>query len=285
MKSTMKLILPTKTQSSVFCALFLLIVSVLSVGSTAQASVRSEAVETVVEVIARSLDDAGKVALRKSLKEASLKYGDDVLKVAERGGLDLVDAASRHGDEVWRLAKLSPKAPKALAARAEEILSLSKRYGDDAVRVEIKAPQCGEILTTTLSKKSMSKVAEKASSQEIKRFTALAVHRSPKEVEGVVKVWSESGSSRFLKYFTPGRIAAGGLASAIMITAWKAPESSLGFADTILKGFFGPAMMVCSWIIVLLVLIFLRRPLIWMLKKAAGVFKGKSCASKKIMNT
>ncbi len=237
------------------------------------ASIRSEAVETTIKAIGHSLPDAGKVALRKSLKEASLKYGDDVFKAAQRGGVDFVEAATRHGDDIWRLAKLSPKAPKALAAHPEELVRLSRKFGDDAVRLEIKAPGCGEILAKKLPKKAMREVAEKAGPSEVKRLAAMAIHGKPSELKATYNIWKSSKSSRFLKVFTPARIAASGLAVALVTATLQAPEATTAVAKELLTGVLGPVMAISSWLLVLGLLILLRTPVFWLIKKLFGPFR------------
>jgi hypothetical protein len=188
-----------------------------------RASLAGKVIESLAKLAGRYGDDAAKLAAREALEKATAKYGDEVIELAERGGFGLAEAGAKYGDDVWRLAKLAPDAPRALAARAETLVPLARRYGDDALRAELKAPGCGEILATTLKPGSMRLVAKKASQQEVKRFAALSKHCSPEEVELAVKAWRKSGP-KVLEILTPKRIAAAGGVAALLYGASKVPE-------------------------------------------------------------
>ena len=109
----------------------------------------ASAVGEIVERLSRQsghfVDDAGRVAAREAMEVAVRKHGAEVVEMAERGGFGLAEAASRHGDEVWKLARLCPEAPAALGARAESIMAITRRWGEKAALVEIKVPGCGEL--------------------------------------------------------------------------------------------------------------------------------------------
>lgn len=236
--------------------------------SPLQGGVAGEIIERLIRIGGHTVDDAGRIAAREALEKGLAKYGDEVVELTERGGFGLAEAAARHGDEVWRLARLSPQAPRALAGRAESLLAVASRWGDDAVRLEVRAPACCEVLASSLSKRSLAKLADKASVPEIQRFAAMAAHGSPRELEAAVTVWNRSGG-RVLQYLTPARIASLGFAGALITAAWGAPEAMIGLTEVALKGFLGPLVTICSWLLVLLVLTYLRTPLLWLVRRCA----------------
>lgn len=232
----------------------------------------SEAVERLVRLDGHVVDDASRVAAREAMERGLAKHGDEVFVLTEQGGFGLAQAAARHGDNVWRLARLSADAPRALAARVDSLLAIGKRWGDDAVKIEIKAPACSEVLAEKLSAEGLRDVAARASEQEIKRFAALATHCSSRDVQAGMTVWERSGS-RVLEHLTPARIAAYGIAGALMVASWEAPEMLLGLAEAALKGLLGPVFMVSSWLFVLLCLVLSRRPLLWLIRRATIVVR------------
>ncbi len=238
--------------------------------SPLQGGIAGEIIERLIRIGGHTVDDAGRIAAREALEKGLAKYGDEVVELTERGGFGLAESAARHGDDVWRLARLSPEAPRALAGRAESLLAIASRSGDDAVKLEIRAPACGEVLAGSLSKRSLAKLADKASVPEIQRFAAMAAHGSPRELEAAVAVWNRSGG-RVLKYLTPARIASLGFAGALVTAAWGAPEAMMGLTEVALKGFLGPLVTICSWMLVLLVLTYLRGPLLWLAKRTANL--------------
>lgn len=235
-----------------------------------QGGVAGEVIERLIHIGGHTVDDAGRIAARDALENGVAKYGAEVVELAERGGFGLAEAAARNGDDVWRLANLCPEAPRALAARAESLLSVARRWGDDAVRLEVRAPVCGEALASSLSKRSLAKLANKASVPEIQRFAAMAAHGSPRELEAAVTVWNRSGG-RVLQHLTPARIASLGFAGALVTAAWGAPEAMIGLAEVALKGFLGPLVTIGSWLLVLLVLTYLRKPVLWLARRSASL--------------
>jgi hypothetical protein len=237
-----------------------------------QGSVVSEIIERVIRAGGHVVDDAGRIAAKDALERGVARYGNEVIDLTERGGFGLAQAAVNHGDEVWRLAKLGPEMPRALAARAEALVDIGRRCGDDAVRIEARAPSCGEALASNVSRKWLSQLATEASPSDVQRIAAFAVHQSPNETEALLRVWRKSGS-RALQFMTPARIASLGFAGALVATAWQAPESLLGLTEVALTGFLGPLVTVCSWLIVLAVLIYLRKPLLWLVWRAARLTK------------
>jgi len=235
-----------------------------------QASLAGEVVESLVKTGGRFVDDASKLAARKAIETAALKYGDEVIETLERGGFGLAEAAVRHGDDVWRFARLTPDAPRMLAARAEPILAIGKRWGDDAARIEMKAPACAEALAGKLPAKRLGEIAEAATPREIQRLAALATHRSPRELEVAMTLWKRS-NGKVLEHLTPARIAAYGFSMAAVIAACSAPEAFIGLVQAALTGLLGPLVSICGWLLVFAFIIIARKPIKKLLRRFVGV--------------
>ena len=237
-------------------------------------NLNASAVGEVVERLARQsghfVDDAGRVAAREAMEVAVRKHGAEVVEMAERGGFGLAEAASRHGDEVWKLARLCPESPAALGARAESIMAITRRWGEKAALVEIKVPGCGELLAGRLSKSALHELAEKGTAHEISRMSALALHQSPAEVHAALSIWKRGGAHA-LEFLTPSRIAASGFAVAVILAAYHAPDAIIGIADTALRGLLGPVLTVTSWALCVVILVLLRRPVLWLVRRAASL--------------
>ncbi|MCP5538377.1 MAG: hypothetical protein H7A51_19355 [Akkermansiaceae bacterium] len=246
----------------------------LAIGATTPSygSLASEVVKRVIRAGGHVVDDASQIAAKEAVKKGIAKYGDEVAEMTESGGFGLVEAAVTHGDDVWRLAKIGPEMPRALAGRTESLLKVAKQWGDDAARIEARAPGCGEALGATAPKKWLTKLAADASPTDLQRIASFAVHQTPRETVAMVKIWSRSGS-RAIQLMTPARIASFGFAGALLVSAWQAPEAALGLAEASLTGFLGPLITVCSWVIVLVVLTYLRKPLLWLTQRAVSLAK------------
>lgn len=242
---------------------FVLAITLASVTSSVRASLASEVIDGILKLSGKAAGAGEKLAAREALERGMAKYGEEAVKMAERGGYELPEAAARHGDKVWHLAFLSAEAPKAVAARPEKLLKMAERWGDTAALIEIKAPGTGEVLACRLGRVELQELALGASNAEIKRFAALATHRSPRELEAARKVWRRGGGA-VLEQLTPERIAAMGFSAALLTVAWKAPSTLIGFAESVLTGLLGPVMTVASWAVLLLVLLVLHRPVLWL---------------------
>ena len=275
-KTTMKPIPPLHHPLAMLCRglrLGTIVCGMILTGPMAsplQGGVAGEIIERLIRIGGHTVDDAGRIAAREALEKGLLKYGDEVVELTERGGFGLAEAAALHGDDVWRLARLCPEAPRALAGRAESLLAVASRWGDDAVRLEVRAPACGEVLASSLSKRSLAKLADKASVPEIQRFAAMAAHGSPQELEAAVSVWNRAGG-QVLQYLTPARIASLGFAGALITAAWSAPKAMIGLTEVALKGFLGPLVTISSWLLVLVVLTYLRTPLLWLVRRSMNL--------------
>jgi hypothetical protein len=237
-----------------------------------KASVAGEVVERLARMSGHFTDDAGRISAREAMEVAMAKHGKEVVEMAERGGFGLAEAAVRHGDDVWRLAKLSAEAPSAIAARGESIMVIARRLGDDAALLEIKAPACGAVLAGRLPAAALNEIANRAAPHEISRMAAMALHQSPAELNAAFSIWKRGGG-RALEFLTPGRIAASGFAMAAIIAAWHAPDALIPIIGVALNGLLGPIFAFASWALLLATLIFLQQPLLWLVCRGAALVK------------
>jgi hypothetical protein len=95
------------------------IILAMGIAFPLQGSVVSEVIERVIRAGGHVVDDAGRIAAKEALERGMARYGDEVVDLTEQGGFGLAQAAVTHGDEVWRLARMGPEMPRALAARSE----------------------------------------------------------------------------------------------------------------------------------------------------------------------
>ena len=114
------------------------------------AEVRAAAVNSAAELATETFERLGKLWGRVPVKgaaealEAAIKLeGAAAVRAAEHGGPGLAAAAARHGGEVFSCAVRVPEAGVALATSAETLLPLARRFGDDVLRIEARAPGLG----------------------------------------------------------------------------------------------------------------------------------------------
>ncbi|NBV87200.1 MAG: hypothetical protein EBS01_13270 [Verrucomicrobia bacterium] len=228
----------------------------------AKASVASEILEKLIVLSGKALDPAAHAVARQTLERGVVLCGESAGLAAKKGGLALVEAAARHGDEVWRLAKICEGAPEALAARADTILEVAGRWGRDAACLEIKAPGCAEVLARKLGAAEMGELVSKAAPEEIKRLAVLSAQCSAEEARVAAGLWRQ-GNTRVLERLSVPRIAAYGLSAAAVIAAVQVPAEALHFLESALTATLGTPLAVVSWIFVLAVLAVLPIPVLW----------------------
>jgi len=103
--------------------------------------VADEIIEIAARVSKRQADDAARKTLQPAVERGIRLYGDDAVRAAaRRGGLEILEASTKYGDDVLRLAKEVPEATRVLAVRADELVPLAERLGSDVLRVEAVRP-------------------------------------------------------------------------------------------------------------------------------------------------
>ncbi len=77
-----------------------------------------------------------------AVKKYSLKYGKArTMTLITEGGIELLEAASRYGDDVIAIAmEASPGARRLLALNTQTLLPLAKKVGPEILELEVKAP-------------------------------------------------------------------------------------------------------------------------------------------------
>ncbi|MEI6873456.1 MAG: hypothetical protein WCL08_14355, partial [Verrucomicrobiota bacterium] len=213
-----------------------------------------------------ALDPATHAAARQTLEKGLSMYGESAALAARRGGMALVDAAARHGDEVWKLAKVCEGAPEALAARADTILDVAGRWGRDAACLEIKAPGCGEVLARKLGSAEVGELVSKAAPEEIKRLATLSAQCTAEEARVAVGLWRQ-GNTHVLERLTATRIAAYGLSAAAIIAAVQVPSEALHFLESALTATLGSALAAVSWTFIVAFLAVLSFPVFWVTRR------------------
>ena len=232
----------------------------------AKASVASEILEKLVILSGKTLDPAAHAAARQTLERGLSVYGESAALAASKGGMALVNAAARHGDEVWKLAKVCEGAPEALAARADTILDVAGRWGRDAACLEIKAPGCGEVLARKLGSAEVGELVSKAGPEEIKRLATLSAQCTAEEARVAASLWRQ-GNTHVLERLTAPRIVAYGLSAAALIAAVQVPSEALHFIESALTATLGSTLAAISWICVLALLAILSFPIFWVTRR------------------
>lgn len=190
--------------------------------------VLSKAVEETLELAAkrsgRVLIESAKIPLRHSLLKIAAKYGDDVLPLVRKGGLEVLEQGARHGDDFWRLCKAVPEASRSLALHTDELLPLAKRIGPDVLRVEAAAPGMATRIVREFGDDGIHLLAGQPS-QDVSRLLGYAAKTNNPEARKLLyETYAKSQhKSTFLEALNKNWkvIMAGGLTTAAIVSAYK----------------------------------------------------------------
>ena len=95
-----------------------------------------DAARAAIRVSSRELDDVARAALKRTVARAATRYGDDAFKAVRYGGVELIEAAAKHGDDVWEWSCRVPRAARSLALHADDLVPLTRKMGLNVLRLE-----------------------------------------------------------------------------------------------------------------------------------------------------
>ena len=127
-------------QHRFFLILFAVALFAFPVRAGVTSKVLSETVEAAAKSSGRVLSRSMKVGFGKTLAKFVAQYGDDILPIVRRGGLEVLEQGAKHGDDFWRLCRAVPGASRSLALHADQLLPLARRIGPAVLKLEQKAP-------------------------------------------------------------------------------------------------------------------------------------------------
>jgi hypothetical protein len=148
-------------------------------GATAPALKASPVERVLLENITKKL--AGE-ALEKTAQEAAEKtvaaavraLGREGAEAAlEHGGMKLLKAGVRYGDEIWAVVKRVPESAHFVAAKPAEALQLAAHFGDDALRLESRLPGMTQHAVDAFGSPALKHLAQ-VSPEELTRLLGYA---------------------------------------------------------------------------------------------------------------
>lgn len=209
-------------QLSVFLFLFAVVLFAAPAYAGVPAKVISETLEIAAKRSGRTLSKGMKVRLGKTLAKNVAKYGDDILPLVRKGGLEVVEQGARHGDDFWRLCRAVPGASRSLALHADQLLPLARRIGPAALKLEQWAPG----LTIRVAKEFGDdgvKALAKAPAEDLTRLVGLASRAdSPATRKMLLDCYCKSPApGKFLDRLNWKHIMSAGLSISMITAAYK----------------------------------------------------------------
>ena len=169
----------------------------------------------------RVLTPAARIAMEKAAAKAFAQYGDDVLRVLEKGGLEALKQGERHGKDFWRLsAHATPQAARSLALHADTLMPLARRIGPDFVTLEGKVPGLAAECVRLFGDDAAKSLAH-APAGEITQLVGYARRANSPQTVSVLNEAYRKSNGKVLKYLNWKHIMAAGLSTGAIISAYK----------------------------------------------------------------
>ena len=180
----------------------------------------------------RVLTPAARIAMEKAAAKAFAQYGDDVLRVLEKGGLEALKQGERHGKDFWKLcAHATPQGARSLALHADTLMPLARRIGPDFITLEGKVPglaaECVRLFGDDAAK-SLAHVP----AGEITQLVGYARRADSPQTVRVLNEAYRKSNGKILKYLNWKNIMAGGLSIGAVVSAYKLSGGVAQLAET-----------------------------------------------------
>jgi len=180
------------------------------------------------------LEGGAKRSAIETLERLSGKYGDDALKIARDGGLELIEAVPRFGDEVFEIAiKISPAARRALARGIPELLPLAKRVGVEAVELEARTPGLALKTFSTFGDDGGKIVAKSASTEDVPRLLSYGEKADSKATRDLLLAQYQKEGKSIFERIPPKLVLASGLSVSMLYGTHRGTEPFQATGDAI----------------------------------------------------
>ncbi|MEA1969249.1 MAG: hypothetical protein U9N77_13670 [Thermodesulfobacteriota bacterium] len=176
------------------------------------------ALELAAKVSGKVLTPATRKAALTQLRNAVVKHGEEAILVARKGGLELITAAEKYGDDVWKFASRAPEGARALAMHPRELLPLTRRIGTEVLQIEAKAPGLAKQVVRNFGDDGVRYFGKHVPAGDATRLVGYAKKADSQAARQMLLEIYQKRGTHFLDKLSWKHIMAGGL-SASMITA------------------------------------------------------------------
>jgi hypothetical protein len=214
-------------------SLFALLPAATAAASPLTVLVR-ETVERACVVSGREAVERGaRESLEHAVAGAVRRQGPEAARAVQHGGVELLEATARHGDDVLVLAKhAGPAGQRALALEADRLLPLARQYGPTVLNLEARAPGLGGRVFTTFGTELAPAVAREAATEDLPRLLLAAGRADSPATRAMLWQGYKRGGGEFLKRIDWKVVMATGASAAVIHAAHRttAPHAAVGEA-------------------------------------------------------
>lgn len=152
------------------------------------------------------------------------------------GGLELFEAAARHGDDVIAIAgKVGPATRRTLALEADRLVPLARRYGPEILDLEAEAPCLARRVAESFGPDMVGPLARNAAASDLPRLLAAAERATSPAARELLWMRCLEGGSQFLKWIDWRVVLATGLSVAVIDAAHRVTAPLAAAGETIRK--------------------------------------------------
>ena len=180
-----------------------------------------DVLEIASKVSGKALTPAGRKLALTQLRNAVAKHGDEAILTARKGGLELIEAAGKYGDDVWQFAGRVPAGARALAMRPRELLPLTRRIGTEVLELEARSPGMTWHVVKNFGDDGVRYFAKHVPAQDAARLMGYAGKADSPATRQMLLDYYKKGGTHFLEKLSWKQIMAGGLSAAAITTAYQ----------------------------------------------------------------
>lgn len=197
------------------------------------------AVREILELASRKsgreiAEVSAREAAEQTLERSAAKFGNKALAAAGDGGLELIEATAKYGDDVMRVAvEASPAARRQFALDAEKLLPLARRVGPEALEVEAKAPGLAGKFFENFGDSAGKRCAKSVTADDIPRLVQYAERANSQATRNLLlKTYQKDGKTLF-ECIPPKLVLAGGLTASMIHVAHRVTAPCVAIAKAI----------------------------------------------------
>jgi hypothetical protein len=185
------------------------------------ATLVDDVIKVLVKKSNKTISPASKQLAKEALEAAVKKYGDDAIRVANKGGFELVEIASKYGDDIFEYAVKNPKAINALINNTDEVLTLTRRIGVEVLEIESSHPGLAIRIVNNFGDDAVRVLSNNSDKTNLTKLLGYAEKSKSTRVRSQLYEHYKKGGDRFLNQLDWKTITAIGLSSSMIISAYK----------------------------------------------------------------
>lgn len=162
-------------------------------------------------------ETAAREAAEEAVETGMAKYGPRAARAVADGGVELVEAAAKHGDDVIRVAvEATPVARRLIALEPGRVMPLVRELGVEAIEIEAKSPGLARRVFTTFGDDGARQIARQVPAEDMPRLLAYAEKTDTVATRRLLlEVYKKEGPSIFRR-IPPSLVLATGLSASML---------------------------------------------------------------------